>query len=226
MRQVWWRLLDYAYAAYWQARGLIGRRDAERLGAPADPTAPDVVLIPGVYESWQFMRPLALRIHDYRYPVHFVPTLGFNTGAVPNMARLVAAHLEQQDLTDVVVVAHSKGGLIGKYAMMNCDPDHRIRALVAINTPFAGSPFARWIPLATVRAFEPTDKTLAELAVNHALNARITSVSTWFDPHIPGGHELAGATNIELATPGHFRSLGDPQLVPVILEVLDRTRRD
>lgn len=222
MRKAWWWLLDYAYVGYWQARGLIGRGGAESLGAPAEPAAPAVVIIPGIYESWQFMRPLALRIHRHRYPVHFVPALGFNTGAVPDLARLVVAHLEQHDLADVVVVAHSKGGLIGKYAMVNSDPEHRIRALVAINTPFAGSPYARWIPLATVRAFAPTDETLATLAVDDAVNARITSLSTRFDPHIPVSSELVGATNIELATPGHFRSLGDPQLVPIILAVLDR----
>ncbi|MGV8965043.1 MAG: esterase/lipase family protein [Cellulomonas sp.] len=218
---VWW-LRDYAFVISWQARGLLTRAGAEQFSATGVATSPAVVLLPGVYESWQFMRPLALALSRHGYPVHFVPTLGFNTGAVPDMANLVAATLERRGLDAVVLVAHSKGGLIGKYAMANCDPGHRIRGLVAINTPFAGSPYARWIPLAPVRAFVPTDAILAALAVEDAVNARITSVATRFDPHIPNGSELAGATNIELATPGHFRALGDPHLVPVILAVLDR----
>jgi triacylglycerol lipase len=221
---VWW-LQDYAYVVYWQVRALITRATAEQLEAPASPRAPTVVMLPGVYESWQFMRPLALALFRHGYPVHVVPALGFNTGPVPDMARLVAADLARHDLRDVVVVAHSKGGLIGKFAMVSGDPDRRISALVAINTPFAGSRYARWIPLAAVRAFVPTDATLEALAVDEAVNARITSVATRFDPHIPGGSELAGATNVELATPGHFRALGDANLIPVILAALDRARR-
>ena len=89
--------------------------------------------------------------------------------------------------------------------------------MVAINTPFAGSVYARWIPLASVRAFRPDDATLLELAAERDVNARITSVYSRWDPHIPGGSVLAGAANVELATPGHFRALADPRLEQVLL---------
>jgi len=221
----WW-LRDYAYAGYRQGAALLVRGGADRLRAPANPLAPAVVLLPGVYEPWGFMRPLAVRLHGLRHPVHVVPELGLNAGAIPDMAHLVADHLAARELDGVVVVAHSKGGLIGKYAMANLDPDRRIRAMVAINTPFAGSPYARWIPLDAVRAFVPTDATLAALAAERAVNARITSVFSRFDPHLPGGSELEGASNVVLATPGHFRALRDPSLVPVILDALRRAQRD
>jgi hypothetical protein len=222
---VWW-LMDYAYVVYAQAVALLSQGGAEQLLCPAGAAAPAVVLIPGVYESWRFMRPLAVRLHRQRLSVHVVRRLGFNVAAIPDMARLVAAHLVQHDLDAVVIVAHSKGGLIGKYAMVHLDPEHRIRAMVAVNTPFAGSVRARWIPLAAVRAFAPADAILAALSVDEEVNARITSVSSRFDPHIPGGSELAGATNIELETPGHFRALRDPQLVPIIRAALDRVQRE
>jgi hypothetical protein len=221
----WW-LRDYAYAGYRQAAALLSPSGADWLRAPANPVAPAVVLLPGVYEHWRFMRPLAGRLHRLRHPVHVVPELGLNSGSIPDMARLVADHLAGHELVGVVVVAHSKGGLIGKYAMVNLDPDRRIGAMVAINTPFAGSPYARWIPLEAVRAFVPTDATLAALAAERAVNARITSVFSRFDPHIPGGSELEGASNVVLATPGHFRALRDPRLVPVILDALRRAQRD
>jgi len=220
-RAVWW-VQDYAYVVAGQAAAALHRGGAERFTQPEDPRLPVVVLIPGVYESWGFMRPMAALLHGHGHPVHVVQKLGYNRGTIPAMAELVAAHLAEQDLRDVVVVAHSKGGLIGKYAMLRHDPDGRIIGMVAINTPFAGSPYARWIPLAAVRAFVPTDATLAALTAELVVNARITSVSGPFDPHIPGGSDLDGATNVHVSTPGHFRILADPDLGDVVLRALER----
>jgi triacylglycerol lipase len=225
LRRAWWWLRDYAYVTVWQVAGALHRGGAERFTEPDDPRPPAVVLIPGVYESWTFMRPLAALLHRHGHPVHVVQKLGYNRGTIPAMARLVGDHLAERDLRDVVVVAHSKGGLIGKYAMLHHDPDGRILGLVAINTPFAGSPYARWIPLAAVRAFVPTDVTLAALTAELVVNARITSVSGPFDPHIPGGSDLEGATNVHVATPGHFRILADPELGSVILRALEQAVR-
>ena len=222
-RAVWW-VQDYLYVAVWQVAGVLHRGGAERFADPPDRREPSVVLIPGVYEPWQFMRPLAALLYRHGHAVHVVDKLGYNRGTVPAMARLVAEHIAEQRLTDVVIVAHSKGGLIGKYAMMHHDPEGRILAMVTVNTPFAGSPYARWIPLAAVRAFVPTDVTLAALTADLVVNARITSVSGPFDPHIPGGSDLDGATNVHLTTPGHFRILGDPRLGPTILAALEAAR--
>ena len=222
-RAVWW-VQDYLYVAFWQLAGLAHRGGTEPFLRPEHPRDPTIVIIPGVYESWRFMRPLAALLHRHGHPVHVVATLGYNRGTIPEAAQLVAEHLAEENLTDVVVVAHSKGGLIGKYIMLHHDPDGRILGMVAINTPFAGSPYARWIPLAAVRAFVPTDATLAALTADLVVNARITSVSGPFDPHIPGGSDLDGAANVHLATPGHFRILSDPELVPTILSALAEAR--
>ncbi|PRZ02673.1 hypothetical protein BCE75_11847 [Isoptericola sp. CG 20/1183] len=102
-------------------------------------------------------------------------------------------------------MAHSKGGLIGKSLMGRADVGPRLLGMVAVNTPFSGSPYARWVPLRSVRAFLPDDEVIAAL-----------------DPHVPTGRGLPGAHNVRLATPGHFRSLADPELVPLLLRELDR----
>lgn len=217
LRETWWRVQDYAYVVLWQARGILRRGGAEACRAPDHPVPPAVVLIPGVYESWQFMRPLADLLHSHGHPVHVLPALGYNRGPIPAGAALVARYLDEADLRDVVLVAHSKGGLIGKLAMLQHDPEGRIRAMVAINTPFAGSVYARFVPLRAVRAFVPTDATLRALAAEQDVNRRITSVHSRWDPHIPAGSMLEGATNIELATPGHFRVLADHRLEEVVV---------
>lgn len=214
-RHAWWRTLDYAYVVERQAEGLLRRGGADAFHHGT--TAPDVVLVPGVYESWHFMRPVARLLHGAGHAAHVLPHLGYNVGPIAAAAGVLGAYLRTKDLRDVVVVAHSKGGLIGKLAMLREDPEGRIRSMVAINTPFAGSAYARWLPVASLRVFRPDDAGLLELAAEQEVNARITSVYAPWDPHIPGGSVLPGAANVQLETPGHFRPLTDPRLERVLL---------
>ena len=70
----------------------------------------------------------------------------------------------------VVLVAHSKGGLIGKHMMLVNDTAGRIDRLVAITTPFGGSRYPYWMLDPTLRAFRPTDRTMSMLAASAGVN--------------------------------------------------------
>ncbi|WP_348651927.1 esterase/lipase family protein [Curtobacterium citreum] len=202
LRRAWWAVLDWWYAARWQLRS-AGPTTAEDYRAGE---GQPVVVVPGVYETWHFMRPLMDALHDAGHPVHVLPVLRHNIRPVPESAREVLAYLEAEGLRDVLVVAHSKGGLIGKYAMTLPEGD-RIDRMVAVSTPFAGSAYARLAPVRHLRVFRAADPVLAALGRDLAVNARITSVWGVFDTLIPAGSELAGATNVRVPVGGHFRIL-------------------
>lgn len=204
--------LDYAYAVRYLVPAAFDRHDPADYRA-GDGTKPPVLVLPGVYETWQFLRPLIERLHDRGHPVHVVTALHRNAAPVVASADLVAAYLAEQDLRDVIVVAHSKGGLIGKYGMLLRDPDARIDRMIAVATPFSGSVYARYIAVPSIHAFSPRDATTLLLGAHREVNARITSIYGEFDPHIPGGSNLPGATNVRLTGEGgHFRILGTPAL--------------
>jgi pimeloyl-ACP methyl ester carboxylesterase len=177
-----------------------------------------VVLLPGVYETWHFLRTLGDALNAAGHPVHALPALGFNRSAIPETAALVAHELEARDLRDVALVAHSKGGLIGKHLMACGDPEHRVDRLVAVATPFAGSAMARWTPWRTMRAFLPGDAVIRALGQHP--NQRITSIYPRFDPNIPEGSRLDGATNIEIPVVGHFRILDEPATIAAVLSAV------
>ena len=228
-RGTWWAR-DYAYAGL-RVLESLGRPDATPLAqghdVPGGPGGPrsrtPVVLVPGVYESWAFLRRLAVAVHRDGHPVHVLPTLGHNRGPIPGAATLLGRYVAERGLDDVVVLAHSKGGLIGKLAMLREDPEGRLRGMVTVATPFGGSPLARWVPLPAVRVFRPADSTLMALTAERAVDARIVSVYGSFDPHIPNGSHLDRAmANVELATPGHFRVLADPRLPAVVRDAVER----
>ncbi|MEU3331975.1 esterase/lipase family protein [Glutamicibacter creatinolyticus] len=211
-------LLDYLYAGYWQARAFLRPVAEQELLSYSDAQAAPVLLIPGIWETWQFLLPVARHLHQAGHPVHAVSGIGYNRGTVPQMSRLVSDYLAEHDLNGVVIVAHSKGGLIGKHAMSASPHSERIAKMVAISTPFSGSVYARFAPIRSLRAFSPRNAGLLQLAANLAVNSRITSIYSSFDPHIPGGSQLQGSQNIKLETMGHFRLLNDPRLLEAVRE--------
>jgi len=207
-------LLDYRYALVAQARAAVSR------GLPADFAEGDrapVLILPGVYESWPFLRPLIDALHADGHPVHVVSPLRRNRRPVALSAEVVADQLTRLDLHGVVIVAHSKGGLIGKYLMTQLDPDGRVDRMIAISTPFSGSRYARYLLLPSLRALAGTDPALRSLGADDRLNARIVSIFGRFDPHIPEGSSLPGAENVRIDTGGHFRILGHPDTVRRVL---------
>jgi triacylglycerol lipase len=213
-------LLDYCYVAYWMTRSFFSRSIPEQfLHPPIGPYAP-ILLIPGVYENWRFMQPIVAHMYRAGHPVHVLDKLGYNTGNIAAMARIVREYLQSSKLQDVVVIAHSKGGLIMKYALADPDTSRRVKHLIAINTPFSGSRYAYLFLLPSVRMFTPTGGMITQLALNLAINRQITSLYSVFDPHIPETSHLKGAENIILPTIGHFRPIADPGTLKTIDRIL------
>jgi len=55
-----------------------------------------VVVIPGIYETWQFMRPLVDALHQAGHPVHVVTLLQNNRMPVERAAGLVIDYLKRR----------------------------------------------------------------------------------------------------------------------------------
>lgn len=203
---------DYAYALRSIRNGLLRHELPDEF---AEGELRPVLLLPGVLEDWTMMRPLAERLSAAGHPIFVLPQLGRNTIGVTEGAALGSAFVREQGLRDVVLVAHSKGGLIGKRMLID-DTDAAITRLITVATPFAGSTLASLVPTRTIAAFRPDDPTIQQLAQETSVNSRIVSICPSFDPHIPGGSQLAGATNVPVEAMGHFRVLRDPAVLDAV----------
>lgn len=217
LRRARWWLADYVYAGYWQLRGFFDRTAAADF---AEGSRAPILILPGVYESWRFMRPLISVLHERGHPVHVVPALGYHRRPIAESAATAANVLEELDLERVIIVAHSKGGLSGKAVMLSRS-GARVHGMVAVATPFAGSAYARLLLLPTLRAFSPSHPSIIKMAGQRDVNARIVSVYPAFDPHIPEGSELPGAKNVRLATGGHFRVLAHARVIAEVVTMAE-----
>ncbi len=212
---------DYLYVLRSRLRFYrYGSRPPAPIEAGPD-APPPVLLIPGVFETWHYLKPLRDRLQALGHPVHSVPELGFNRHPIPEMAALLAAYVEHRDLRDVRIVAHSKGGLIGKLLLVGDDPSRggpgRFDRLISINTPYLGSPLARY-GLGPWREFSPTRPVIVELGEALDVNARITSLYSEFDQYVPAGNSvLPGAENVLMPHIGHFRVLAVPAVIDEVV---------
>lgn len=213
---------DAAYVSFWQAAGLLNRHSSRRFERPDNAKQMAVVIIPGVYEAWHFVERLAAFLHKAGYPVYLIKELGYNNGAIPLSALAVRGYLDEITEPDIVLVGHSKGGLIGKYLLTRHNKDNRVRHLIAINSPFNGSIYAHLMFIRSLRVFTPRSPIIKELQKNKAVNVRITSIYSSYDPYIPASSQLDSAENIRLEATGHFKILADKRLHTMILDRLQK----
>jgi hypothetical protein len=253
-RALWWAA-DYAYALRRQLAVLslpwaVGRRrptpGAWRRG---DAARPEVYLLPGVYEHWTFLSPLGDALAAAGYRVRVVHGLGVNRRSIPETAERLTRVLAESPppAAGRVLVAHSKGGLIGKHVLVRSGaamdaaaeaaaggdpadaaatatppaggPSLGLLGLVAVATPFGGARRARLLFAdPSIRAFLPDDETIVMLGRETSINGRIVSVFGPYDPHIPEGSALDGATNIAVTGRGHFRVLASPATHRAVLD--------
>ncbi len=266
-RAVWWGL-DYAYAGRRQLAFLAGpwwvgrTRPAPRAWRSGSARLPEVILVPGVYEHWTFLRPLGDALNAAGHRVSVVHGLGANRRSIGDTAIRLGRALERRPPSAAgrVLVAHSKGGLIGKHLLVSSgaasaaaveaaeggdpadaaagatappsaetDPSDTplgLLGLVAVCTPFHGSRLAGMFVVPSIRAFRPDDETIVMLGREQSVNGRIVSIFGRFDPHIPDGSVLDGATNMMVPAFGHFRVLGSPHTHAAVLDGIDLLSAD
>ncbi len=258
-RGLWWAA-DYLYAGRRQAAVLeppwsIGRRrPAPHHWSSGTEGLPEIVLLPGVYEHWTFLKPLGDALSRAGHRVSVVHGLGINRRGVIETSERLARSLAETPppAAGRVIVAHSKGGLIAKHLMVTSgaaaaaaleamsggdagdaaaaaaapdtathnDAPLGLRGLVAICTPFRGSRRARFLFVPSIRALLPSDETIVMLGRESSVNGRIVSIFGRYDPHIPDGSALEGATNVRVPGFGHFRLLGAPETHTAVIDAV------
>ncbi|MFF2277963.1 alpha/beta fold hydrolase [Agromyces sp. NPDC058126] len=219
---------DYSYAGVRQFAWL-GARHEPHAWRRGEPDKPQVVLLPGVYEHWSFMRPLGDALNAEGHRVVVVHGMRANRRPIAETAARVAKALARSAPPPAgrVIVAHSKGGLIGKHVLLDDEGESLgVRGVVAICTPFAGARRARLFGDPSIRALLPGDATIVRLEDAASVNARIVSVFGTFDPHVPDGSALEEAMNVQVPVAGHFRVLAAPETAQAVLAGIARLTDD
>jgi len=182
---------------------------------------PPVVFIQGYLARWGFMKPLGDKLARAGYPVYVIPELGNELVSVEKGAKIVKAMIERKNLKGVVLIGHSKGGIVGKYLLVHENSDGRIVGLVALAAPFLGARFAPLIRSA--KELSPRSDLLMDLLVNNDVNKKIVTISPSFDAtSVHNGDKLVGAENITVKTSGHKKLVSDKEVANEVIKAIEK----
>lgn len=196
-------------------------------------TKPPVVLLHGFIDNRSVF--LLLRRSLAQHGRHQIESLNYSplTCDIRTAAELLGRHIEEicarTGSKQVDVVGHSLGGLIARYYVQRLGGDLRVRTLVTLGTPHAGT---KVVPLANahpiVRQMRPGSAVLEELALP-APGCRTHFVGFWSDlDHLMDPLETACvdhpdllAQNVRVSGVGHLALPVHPAVAAGIRQALD-----
>ncbi|MEU8763104.1 alpha/beta fold hydrolase [Streptomyces sp. NPDC048659] len=214
--------------------GLVSERRPRGPAAERDtPARRPVVLLHGFVDNHSVFvllrRTLARHGREHVESLDYSPFTCDLRTAAERLGRLVEEIRERTGQAEVDLVGHSLGGLIARYYVQRLGGDTRVRTLVMLGTPHAGTAFG---PLADahplVRQMRPGSEVLRELA-GPAPGVRTRFVSFWSDldrvmvpvetAHLD--HPDLITHNVRVSGIGHLALPVHPAVAAGILAALD-----
>jgi pimeloyl-ACP methyl ester carboxylesterase len=147
-------IADSGHAAVYLRQLLRGSRaPTAHAGAPhrqvaapmpvEGPPGPPVLLINGYLSNRGSLHLLERRLHERQHTVLTYRLPRMNLGDIRDSAALIARKVEslvaQTSVPSVDIVGHSLGGLVGLYYVKRLGGRHRVRRLILLGTPAAGT---------------------------------------------------------------------------------------
>jgi triacylglycerol esterase/lipase EstA (alpha/beta hydrolase family) len=212
------------YACLFAAPKMIFYALTARDPPPAPATCP-VVLLHGIGCNggvWTGMRASLARmgiapVYAMSYGPPFIPI----PATAPQVAGKIAQIERDTGASQVVLVAHSMGGLVARSYLRAFGPSH-VRRLVTIGTPHAGSMHACLMSGASLADMRPGSPYLAALAQPTSAERAVPTVSiwSWHDSMVTpqDSSRLPYGTNVVLAKIAHNALISDPAVQRLVAE--------
>ena len=218
LRKIHGWIKDYLHATYTHLHTIIIKEPPKHFLGHIITGKKPIILIPGYLEKWNFLSKIANPLSHVGHPIYVVKNLGYNTNEVHFSAELIHELIRENSLKNIILISHSKGGLIGKYLLSFKNEDGAIEKLIAVATPWAGSHAAKLIPHKSAKELRPNSEILEKLNIQSKVNHKIVSIYGIYDNHVwpTKSCYLDGAKNIEVDTYGHHTILFGNDVVKII----------
>ena len=231
-REIVGGMADSGHSAIYLRQLLRGNRSPHAQTAPTvDAARPPVLLIHGYLATRGSLHLLEQALCDRGHIVISYP-LGFpvNLGDIRDTAGLIARKVEsivaQTGVTEIDIVGHSMGGLVGLYYLKRLGGRHRVRRLIMLGTPTQGT-WSALLGLVTAplgRASlqllpgSPFLRELGEMPLPRGADVvSIGAMRDWLAP--VSTTVLDGVRHIALPT-GHSGLLVDAEVAGVVADLL------
>jgi hypothetical protein len=179
----------------------------------------DVVIIPGFFGSWNFLRQVGDHFNHLGFRIWTIPQLGLNLSSLENSVQIVKNFLVTHHITQPIFISHSKGGLIAKSLLY--DDSIQTKYCISFSTPYQGT-YLGYFYFGHANEFIPNSTALNKLASHSTRNSRIWALYSRLDNFVLPNKYLAlpGAHNIQLDIVGHTRILTSAKTLATISQII------
>ncbi len=191
-------------------------------------TRTPILLVHGFFSNggywWGIKRYLRRNGVDSLYTVNLEPPFCSIDALAEQLARRVAVIRQATGHDEVVLVAHSMGGLVCRAYLQRFDGARHTKKLITLGTPHAGTIHAHLLPGDNMRQMRPRSDWLQALSEGQDWTREVaaTSIYSMHDniiaPQESGA--LVGARNLPVAGVGHLEMTFSPIIQRLILQTL------
>ena len=182
----------------------------------------DVILIQGFNERLFTFKKIGNFVNALGYKVYHIKKLDRNFITLAEGVKIIKQFILENNLEEVVLLSHSKGGLIGKYLIDDTEVNTYIKCSISIATPYHGSILGRlrWLSLYELMPNALHYKTMHLTTEN---NYKIFNLYPRIDNHVIPNRNLIlkGANNIQIDVIGHSRIMGSEKTFKEIKKIFN-----
>lgn len=146
MKNIFYWIIDYFFLLRGRVETLVYRNSPDNYIKQNTHNGINIILIQGINASWVYLKKIGDELSGRGYSVYTIPELGRNMDLNSVDAKKVVRFIIENNLQNVVIIAHSKGGLIAKYVLVEGSIKERIIKVITIGTPFNGTILSKEVP--------------------------------------------------------------------------------
>lgn len=176
-------------------------------------TKGDVIIVPGFAETWVYEEMPASHLNKLGYRIHVIHELDSNFVPIQKATEIVSDYIKKNELTDVILLAHSKGGIIAK-RVLDSLPEKIIQKIITISVPYHGT-FWGYGYFLRLKEMQPASEIIRSTLKETKNNSRIYNYYSQIDNNVIPNKSaiLEGARNMQIGVIGHTRILRDISLL-------------
>lgn len=177
-----------------------------------------IIVIPGFNSTWVTLQTIANHLNKSGYRILVIPQLKRHHTNLEKSAKILAKYIQENNLKDVILISHSKGGLIAKYMMDTQPAGKNVKLSISIAAPYQGSIFG-YLRIFSLFELIPDCPFINSFNAITTNNHKIYNLYAKVDNHVLPNKNvlLPGAHNIMIGVIGHTRIL----LVKQTLDIID-----
>lgn len=177
-----------------------------------------IILIPGFLENWFVFYKLIKVLLQHNYAIH--TNYGFNSfKSIEAISLNIESYVSQHGLKELIIIGHSKGGIVANYLLQNQTVTSRISKIVTVSTPHRDTfPFNIQF-IRKIFGLQSNEKFFENVPSHPILN-----VYSQYDPIVLSKNsridKRTGVVNVELRLTGHTKVLKDEDFLKNLIEFI------